>query len=210
VAAGVHWDGGRSLFLSVEQKVHEALSPAYLVYLHLLNDDAAWDEVLRHPPFNERERRPKAGTGAVVAVMLVAKPRTPEEEKSCSEYATALIWAELNEVLPEHFAERVAKEGLRNCRELVREVRREARRPLRSNKKPHTQARLGVRDDPRTKAAAKKEQAEELTPPQPGPPSPPASSVLSQPKAPEETQKGHEEPTSPATTRKRESKALLV
>jgi hypothetical protein len=182
VAAAVHWNAGQSLFLSVDDKIREALAPAYLIYLHLLNDPEAWEEVLRYPPFAGRERRQKAGTEAVVAVMLVAKPRNEQERDRCSELATALIWAELEEVLPEHFAERVAKNGLRACRDYVRDVRRAVRRPLRSNKQPH----------PETKAASTGH-AEEPTQPQ-GPLQQSGTPSSTAPQASEETPEAPERP----------------
>jgi hypothetical protein len=143
IAAGVHWNGGQSLFLSVDDKIRDALSPAYVVYLHLLNNPASWEEVLRHPPFDARQRQPKEGTEAVVAVTLVAKPRDEDEQKTCSEYATALIWAELTEVRPEHFAEKVASEGLKNCRDFVRRVRRGLRGTTKTTRRTSARSATG-------------------------------------------------------------------
>ena len=126
-ALSVDWNHGESLFHSIEEKIRGALTPAYAVYLHLRSNPAAWDEVARVPPFDHRPRRPKVGTEAVVAVTLTAKPRDLDEQRACSDYATALVWAEMHQVMPAEFADRVATEGLRRCRDYVRAVRREAR-----------------------------------------------------------------------------------
>jgi hypothetical protein len=130
VEAGAGWENGCGLFHGWHAKVCGALDPAYPVYLHFKNDEyATLDEVLRQPPFDERKRRPKRGTLAVVALTLVAKPKTLPEQKIASEYATALIWAAAHEILPSDFADRVSAEGLTACRDFARDLRAKSRKP---------------------------------------------------------------------------------
>jgi hypothetical protein len=74
VEKSARWDHGHGLFRTFDDKIQSGVAAAYPAFLHLMEGGKeATSEVLSRADFPERQRRPKKGTEALVAVMLVAK-----------------------------------------------------------------------------------------------------------------------------------------
>ncbi len=128
LAACFNFNDGASLFYAFGDKICAALNVAYPAFLHLkAGGEAAIAEVLNHPAFQGRKRRPKKGTEATLAVQLVARPQNPVDQKAASEYANLLIWAAAHEIASGDFVARVSEITLREAKAFVHKLRTEVR-----------------------------------------------------------------------------------
>lgn len=120
-----------SSFFNQLDQTGQALAPAFeLLTLLLIGGDPAIDAVIRHPEFPARERAPQRRNLALIAVLLRARPRTKEQRKWCSDWATVLIEAAHLGIPVEGFAEWTAGVTLKHCKNEVRKRRRDEKKDV--------------------------------------------------------------------------------
>lgn len=128
--AGLNHDG--KVFEKDRAQWLAVLSIAYPIYLQLVaQGKERWDAFRDHPALAEYRRRPKAGTEANFACVLVAKPAKTNKlfRSACSSNANMLVYARARQFMPGDFLNAMKDVDLSGCKKFVREKRKAAKPP---------------------------------------------------------------------------------
>lgn len=121
ITTGAGWNEGKGMFGTRADRFRQAAPHVYRVYLHIVNDhDAAMEQIRRHSPFNERERAPKSGNDANIAMQLVTKPGSKKNSQFCSEASNAFIFAAMSGITLPDFPAWLEKHSIKDCIAAVR------------------------------------------------------------------------------------------
>lgn len=117
---------GDTLYVNWNEKLTECLSLAYALYLHVLLDSDKLKRLFEAPYFLEsRQRALPKNKMALAALQYVTKPKSEDDRKSASAYATMLIYARHKGVTAQRFPVEMAGVALREAKTFVRDVSRE-------------------------------------------------------------------------------------
>ncbi len=97
---------GTGFFVNRRDRRVEMTATAFVLFQALLaGGDAAVDLALARIPPGYRQRAPSRAKLELLAITLTAKPKTTEEQKACSAYASLLIVAQTHGVTTEGYCE---------------------------------------------------------------------------------------------------------
>jgi hypothetical protein len=141
-----NFGGSAGFFVRREDEIAEALMLGYALLRRITNDAEVIEKLRERVLQHARERKPPNGNAALLAVLFICRPATEEQRKLCSDYASALIWADDKSIRAEDFAQAWRLTTLAACKEYVREKRRAAKSERRDRQKePYIEIRLGMR-----------------------------------------------------------------
>ena len=138
--------GSKGFFGRRDDQIVEVFTLGYALLQCIVNDIQAIEDIRERLLQHARERKPPNKNVALLAMLFVCRPATEEQRKLCSDYASALIWAEHENVRAEDFARAWRSTTLTDCKEYVRDKRRAAKSETRDRQKePYIEIRLGMR-----------------------------------------------------------------
>lgn len=141
-----NFGGSAGFFRRRENEIAEALNLGYALFRRIANDAQSIEHLREAALRYSRERKPPAKNVALLAMLFVCRAVTLDQRKICSDYASALVWAEQENVRAEDFAQAWSATTLTNCKKHVRDKRRAAKSERGDRQKePYIEIRLGMR-----------------------------------------------------------------